>query len=88
MRPSKLVLGLIIAGFTTTVTLTSCAPKTTSQGEILLEKIQEVESRTKVGINYIDYTVAAQEIQIELDKFQKDPASQKLKYAGNLIATA
>lgn len=65
-----------------------CQPKTPSESEALLKQIHETQSKTKVGINYLDYSKTAQELQIKLDDFSRSQKSQKLKYAGNLASTA
>lgn len=68
--------------------LVGCAPKSTPESEALLNEIYAVQSKTKVGINYMDYSKVAQEIQIKLDSFERSEKSKKVKYAGNLVATA
>lgn len=64
------------------------APKSTPESEALVEKIDEVHSKIKVGINYIDYGREAQDIQILKDKLEKSKKSDALRYRGNLMATA
>lgn len=68
--------------------LVSCAPKSTPESEALLNEIHTTQSKTKVGINYIDYSKVAQELQVKLDDFERSEKSRKIKYAGNLISTA
>ena len=65
-----------------------CSPKSTPESEALLSEIHNTQSKTKVGINYMDYSKVAQELQIKLDNFERSEESRKIKYAGNLIATA
>ena len=36
----------------------------------------------------MDYSKVAQELQIKLDNFERSKESKKIKYAGNLVATA
>lgn len=64
------------------------APKSTPQSEALLEKIEEVRSRTTAGISYVDYSREAQDIQVLKDKFERDSKSKRIKYAGNLLGVA
>ena len=68
--------------------LVGCAPKSTPESEALLNEIHTTQSKTKVGINYMDYSKVAQELQIKLDNFERSEKSKKIKYAGNLAATA
>ena len=68
--------------------LVSCAPKSTPESEALLNEIHNTQSKIKVGINYMDYSKVAQELQIKLDNFERSDKSKKIKYAGNLVATA
>ena len=68
--------------------LVGCAPKSTPESEVLLSEIHATQSKTKVGINYMDYSKVAQELQIKLDDFERSKESKKIKYAGNLVATA
>lgn len=72
----------------TLLTIIGCSPKSTPESEALLQEINEVRSRTKVGINYVDYSRAAQELQIKLDNFERSKKSIKIKYARNLVETA
>jgi hypothetical protein len=68
--------------------LVGCAPKSTPESEALLNEIYAVQSKTKVGINYMDYSKVAQDIQIKLDNFERSEKSRKIKYAGSLVTTA
>jgi hypothetical protein len=65
-----------------------CSPKSTPESEALLNEIYATQSKTKVGINYMDYSKVAQELQVNLDNFERSEKSRKIKYAGNLVATA
>ena len=61
-------------------------PKSIPESVALLEKVDEVRSKTIVGMNYRDYLQEAQELQVLKDKFEKAPKSKRLKYVGNLLA--
>ncbi len=65
-----------------------CAPKSTPESEALLSEIHATQSKTKVGINYRDYSNVAQNLQIKLDNFERSEKSKKIKYAGNLVVIA
>jgi hypothetical protein len=56
----------------------------TPAGEDLLQTIEDARSRIRVGINYIDYQRLAQDIQVKLDRFERDSATERLSYGANL----
>jgi hypothetical protein len=68
--------------------LVSCSPKSTPESEALLSEIHATQSKTKVGINYQDYSKVAQELQVKLDNFERSENSKKLTYAGNIVVIA
>jgi uncharacterized Zn finger protein (UPF0148 family) len=56
----------------------------TPASEDLLQIVEDARSRIKVGINYIDYQRLAQEIQVKLDRFERDSNTERLSYGANL----
>jgi ribosomal protein S27AE len=56
----------------------------TPASEDLLQTIEDTRSRIQVGVNYIDYQRLAQDIQIKLDRFERDSNAERLAYGANL----
>jgi ribosomal protein S27AE len=60
----------------------------TPVSEDLLQIVEDTRSRIQVGVNHVDYQRLAQDIQVKLDRFERDSNSERLSYGANLWRVA